>query len=254
MNRLIYIVLLLTFPSLIPLVSATWLSPDPLMDKYPYISPYAYCNWNPVNRIDPDGRNPIYSIDGDLVGTDETGLQGHAIVMDSKLFVQNMPSDVASAFDLGTDYLSDNARSRLTENYNNLPSRPDWDGILTLTEANNWYRNCEGKPLYVDASKVDLSPIAISDFSTIGSSKYINFLDPKNLNLKTGLVYGTIQVTLIGSDGTVRLGNKNGLLDVYNFDVQNGRVFRNFATQLGSILAGKGITFNIFYYGSGKIK
>ena len=31
-------------------------SPDPMSDKYPNISPYAYCGWNPINRIDPDGR------------------------------------------------------------------------------------------------------------------------------------------------------------------------------------------------------
>ena len=68
MNRFIHIVLLLTFPCLIPSALATWLSPDPLMDKYPHISPYAYCDWNPMKYTDPDGRNPIYSIDGDLVG------------------------------------------------------------------------------------------------------------------------------------------------------------------------------------------
>ena len=33
-----------------------WLSIDPLSDKYPGISPYAYCAWNPINAIDPDGR------------------------------------------------------------------------------------------------------------------------------------------------------------------------------------------------------
>jgi RHS repeat-associated protein len=33
-----------------------WLSVDPLADKYPNISPYAYCSWNPINAIDPDGR------------------------------------------------------------------------------------------------------------------------------------------------------------------------------------------------------
>ena len=36
-----------------------WLSVDPLSDKYPNISPYAYCSWNPVNRIDPDGEEWI---------------------------------------------------------------------------------------------------------------------------------------------------------------------------------------------------
>ena len=34
-----------------------WLSPDPLSDKYPKISAYAYCKWNPVNRIDPNGMD-----------------------------------------------------------------------------------------------------------------------------------------------------------------------------------------------------
>ena len=34
-----------------------WLSVVPLADKYPYISPYAYCNWNPVKYVDPDGRD-----------------------------------------------------------------------------------------------------------------------------------------------------------------------------------------------------
>lgn len=34
-----------------------WLSVDPLSDKYPSLSPYAYCANNPVIYIDPDGRN-----------------------------------------------------------------------------------------------------------------------------------------------------------------------------------------------------
>ena len=32
-----------------------WLSVDPLSDKYPNISPYAYCAWNPVILVDPNG-------------------------------------------------------------------------------------------------------------------------------------------------------------------------------------------------------
>ena len=33
-----------------------WLSVDPMADKYPSISPSAYCAWNPIKQIDPDGR------------------------------------------------------------------------------------------------------------------------------------------------------------------------------------------------------
>ena len=36
---------------------AIWLSPDPMLDKYPEISPYAYCAWNPMKYVDPDGRD-----------------------------------------------------------------------------------------------------------------------------------------------------------------------------------------------------
>ena len=36
-----------------------WLSVDPLADKYPSLSPYAYCGWNPVKLVDPDGREII---------------------------------------------------------------------------------------------------------------------------------------------------------------------------------------------------
>ena len=34
-----------------------WLSVDPMADKYPSISPYAYCAWNPIKLVDPDGRD-----------------------------------------------------------------------------------------------------------------------------------------------------------------------------------------------------
>lgn len=37
-----------------------WLSVDPMMDKYPSISPYAYCVWNPIRLVDPDGRDTFY--------------------------------------------------------------------------------------------------------------------------------------------------------------------------------------------------
>ena len=33
-----------------------WLSVDPMADKYPSLSPYNYCAWNPVKLVDPDGR------------------------------------------------------------------------------------------------------------------------------------------------------------------------------------------------------
>ena len=47
-----------------------WLSPDPLLDKYPEISPYAYCANNPMNYVDPDGREWYEAEDGSIAWTD----------------------------------------------------------------------------------------------------------------------------------------------------------------------------------------
>ena len=37
-----------------------WLSVDPMSDKYPSLSPYNYCAWNPMKIVDPDGMDTIY--------------------------------------------------------------------------------------------------------------------------------------------------------------------------------------------------
>ena len=42
-----------------------WLSVDPMSDKYPSLSPYAYCALNPVILIDPDGREMTLVITGE---------------------------------------------------------------------------------------------------------------------------------------------------------------------------------------------
>ena len=39
-----------------PDLSGLFLSVDPMSDKYPSISPYSYCAWNPVKLVDPDGE------------------------------------------------------------------------------------------------------------------------------------------------------------------------------------------------------
>ena len=36
-----------------------WLSVDPMADKYPNISPYAYCMWNPIMLVDPTGMDTL---------------------------------------------------------------------------------------------------------------------------------------------------------------------------------------------------
>jgi len=45
-----------------------WLSVDPMSDKYPSISPYVYCVWNPVRVVDPDGQDGWDKVAGFCIG------------------------------------------------------------------------------------------------------------------------------------------------------------------------------------------
>ena len=51
-----------------------WLSVDPMADKYPSVSPYNYCAWNPVKLVDPDGRD-VWSVD-ENGNIKKTGIDG----------------------------------------------------------------------------------------------------------------------------------------------------------------------------------
>ena len=240
-----------------PMTVTGWTTVDPMLDKYPGISPYAYCAWNPVKLVDPDGReiNPIYDENGSFLGTDNNGLKGKAIVMKKKNFKQGMPHAEALRNNLGTSGLkSETSRMRLLKHYGGLKNRPDYDGIVNLREANRWYRDGNGSPLYVDASKIRLSPISIDDFLD-ANTKQVNYESFKNLNIKTGLVYGTLTITLLNNEsGCVMIGDESGRIDNYGFEMHHGRTLRNIATLFGKLVAGKGKPYDINGYNYGKIK
>ena len=49
-----------------------WNSVDPMADKYPSLSPYNYCAWNPMKLVDNDGMEiaDYYDIYGNYIGSD----------------------------------------------------------------------------------------------------------------------------------------------------------------------------------------
>lgn len=58
-----------------------WLSVDPMMDKYPNISPYHYCSWNPINILDPNRNDGVKIIDK----------QTHSITVSATYYVTSQP-------------------------------------------------------------------------------------------------------------------------------------------------------------------
>lgn len=49
-------------------LSGLFMSVDPMSDKYPNISPYIYCAWNPIRFADPDGNERIVVSGGEYDG------------------------------------------------------------------------------------------------------------------------------------------------------------------------------------------
>ena len=59
-------------------LTTSWLSVDPLADKYPSLSPYNYCAWNPIKLVDPDGREVSTHTDewGNVIAVFDDGDNG----------------------------------------------------------------------------------------------------------------------------------------------------------------------------------
>ena len=204
---------------------------DPMGEEDSQTSLYSYCLNNPVNFIDPSGclTSPIYDRDGNLLGTDDEGLQGEAIIMDKSNFKQNMSHEEALSHNLGySGLVDDEARSRYVTSFTGLKDRPDYDGYLTKAEADAWWRGKSGKPLFVDQSKIELHGVNTSSFERKNpiSKNFIWGLT------NTGKTYGTLKMTLIDAEkGKVFIGFEK-YMDIYDFNM-DGRPFRDFATWVG---------------------
>lgn len=239
------------------------LSVDPLSDKYPSLSPYIYSAGNPVVLVDPNGTsiNPIYDKEtSEFLGTDDRGLQGEAIIMNKTDFKQGMSHEEAMSKGKTLDNISfyealkfaNNGKFRdFIDHYNNLPNRPDWDGYLTLNEANEWYRSGNGQSLYTDLSKINLSHLYSKGEKYVGEIKKISLFRASS-SINDALVYG--QITL------KRYPNHQvrAYSDEYNFEMHN--VWnplnwpRNIQTSIGSYYAGEGQKYEINIYGSKTLK
>ena len=227
---------------------------DPLCEKDYGMNPYAYCGNNPINAIDPDGKrmSPIYNINGDFLGTDDEGLQGVPIVMENKDFWQGMSHMEALSKDKDINSINnDEAFDNFISHYNQLPNRPDYDGYLTLEEANKWYREGNGQPLYTDIKKIDLSRIRSFGEKYVGQVKTFNLLVSSN-SLDDGLVYGNITLKRYPNNSV------RAYADKYDFDMKSWKNpinwSRNGETIIGKHVAGKGKPFEINIYGSQELK
>ncbi len=118
------------------------------------------------------------------------------------------------------------------------------DGMLTLDESWLWYKIGDGKPLTVDAAKLDLDYI---DVSTLSIGQKFTTSTWKG-NLRQGLVYGSVNCKYLGKSN-VKISS-----DTYDFDHHyNATIlsekFRNWETVIADKIHGKGNPFKINFRG-----
>ena len=189
---------------------------------------YAYVGGDPINGSDPSGlfaANTCSAAGGSSCSGEYKGDGGLG-----DLWAANAAQ-------------SSNTRSATGRGNSAPPPNPTGeDRHLSLEEANQHYRNGEGRPVDVDASRLTVTLDAVPTKTGKTVSSTVN---------GTGdfLVHGKVNVTLQG-DGSYRVVN-----GPYDFDQSRARnVLRNIGTELGRLYAGEGTPFMIRDFGSPTVR
>ena len=177
-----------------------WLSVDPMADKYPSISPYAYCAWNPIKLLDPDGKFPI-TTHVNMVWEASAGLE---ISMTNRIIMcyeTSIQSDIVywkqSSVHLdGFNQYGPNNPTNLQSAYNNAVndcsdfiSKGDYvnAGVALHTIA-DFYSHSNYIELYAEYAMASELSSDIKDIPTFSEAqkdeKLMSFL---NCKLKTGI-------------------------------------------------------------------
>ncbi len=154
---------------------------DPLAEKYYSVSPYAYCKNNPVNRIDPDGKDDyrfsklgqIYVVKGTKNNGSKTdrliAANGSYIIVNDKYLLPGLSKNKG-----GNVY-----RRRFYEFTSNIEDAVNVFKFSADNTENEWgldvYTNGEG---LTAAVTTDMSPEGVSDSSgykeAVGKTKVVD--------------------------------------------------------------------------------
>ena len=131
-----------------------WLSVDPMADKYPGISPYAYCAWNPVKLVDPDGRD-VWPTSGEAY----------------QMILGTLPDEAREYVKLNNDGRIDKglmeSYSSNSQNYNDLLEMVKSDCTIEVSLASQYdYLDKNGKLKITDMASTYSNPEIDASFKS----------------------------------------------------------------------------------------
>ncbi len=254
-----------------------WLSVDPLSDKFPSITAYAYCYNKPIDHIDRFG----------LWG-EKKAEKKHAQAVNEygqnrvgSIHYSNKEKEYGfkiydSAKDKDTDGESTGklicgiqGRDKGTRVYSNKHLRKYRDAQITplsgnasgsdfylsFEEAYYNYKFGNGRTAYVDLNKLDLSKVRSSDFTNKKTYQghptlIVNLVGKHFSNLEEAKVYGRITLVLIDHNTVMALP------DAYDFDLKltPDRFWRDVNAGYASMIHGPGVPFEIIFSGTTTIQ
>ena len=231
-----------------------FVSVDPLAKQDYAVSPYTYC-----------GNNPIK---GNFLGTDNRGLQGDAIIMDSKFFQQGMEHELAEGLDLGLSSLDEGTRGIVEASVRSLADRPDYDGFVTVSEGIRWAKDhpnalnypTPNNTLYINAALLDFGELSVdqikSNIEPINLFTMHNTLESIYNERLRATVYALGRVNVTLQNPVLRtISIVNDKATYYDWN-QGGSFVRKFAISLEQMRTGLNDThgFRAYYYGYGVLR
>ena len=122
-----------------------WLSTDPLERRYPHVNTYGYTIGNPVHFIDNEGKEPIFNIKGDFLGTSSEGYTGLVLIYSG--------NEKINFSDFTKDELLNSYRNDM-DSYDLLAEiSPSLGGLSNEAKSNIWTHiasQFEGSSVYDD--------------------------------------------------------------------------------------------------------
>ena len=183
-----------------------WMSVDPMSDKYPSLSPYAYCGNNPVKLVDPRGEEiGDFVANGVIIGNDGKD--------DGKLYVVNNRSISTKEYRLAKKFIKRNSGNTDAFEQNDIAYKNSTliessaenrqkmvdivsqdDGTGGTSPNNN--REYGGK--YDENGKI--IPLPPGDVGDLSKTDQLNY-DPSNIfhSHASGSLYPTIDLNEIGT-------------------------------------------------------